>query len=467
MQRPDKTNPRDGDHIINQLSIVLRTCSLHQAGNTALLSAKERFRRLLNYHIERDAFAQIDLVGEFFYVNHARVRHSLKYHQNFNYLLTEFRCRELGMVKFQPDLDISHIDMFLDAFMGAKYSETPFDTMDESLVNIQNIQIGKLGKSQGKETDADTRMAVKKAYFNAVSITKGIMTQLKAGEKVSMIKAKRIVKSMVEHLISEDQLLIQMTAIKDYDEYTYHHCVNVSVLSIAIGQKIGLNRTALTDLGLAALFHDIGKTDIPKEVLNKTEKFNDDDWKIMKRHPFYGAREILLFKGIDKTSIQSAVVALQHHMHCNLSGYPQLKEPIKIDFMTRIVAIADQYDAMTSSRVYSRIPYSPDRVLSIMLNNGGIQLDPIILKIFVNLVGVYPIGSLVLMDTREMGLVYKANPFSSSRPKVLIVVDCSGNRIDGFEVDLAEKSNSGKYSKTIVKTLDPNKYRINLAEYFL
>ena len=160
------------------------------------------------------------------------------------------------------------------------------------------------------------------------------------------------------------------------------------------------------ELGLAALFHDVGKTNIPKEVLNKPGKFDDDDWKIMKRHPFYGAREILLSKGVDETSIQSAIVALQHHMHCNLSGYPQVNEAPGIDIMTKIVSIADQYDAMTSSRVYSRIPRPPDGALRIMMENGGSQLDPTLMKLFVNLIGVYPIGSLVLLNTREMGLVY-------------------------------------------------------------
>jgi len=467
MEKLDKTYLQGGENIINQFSIVLRTCSLYEAGNTALLNAKESFMKLINHYVERDAFAQIDLFGGFFYVNDIRVRHSLKYHKNFNYLFEEFRDRELNSIKFQLDINLSHIEVFLDVFIDAKNSETPFDTIVASLANIPHIQLRKFRNIQEKETDADEGRAVKKAYFNAVSITKGIMTQLKVGEKVNIIKAKRIVKSMVEHLMSEDQLLIQMTAIKDYDQYTYHHCVNVSILSIAIGQKIGLNRATLAELGLAALFHDAGKMDIPKKVLNKPGKLDDDDWKIMKRHPFYGLRDILLLKGINKTSIQCAIVALEHHMHSNLSGYPQLKEPLDIDFITRIVSIADQYDAMTSSRVYSRIPYQPDRALSIMVENGGSELDPILLKIFVNLIGVYPIGSLVLLDTKEMGFVYKANPFNPSRPRILIVVDCSGNRRDGSNVDITEKDNSGRYSRSIVKTLDPHKYKVNLAEYLL
>ena len=467
MKKSDKTDPVKGEHIINQFSIVLRTCALYQSGNTALLSAKKRFMALLDHQIKKDAFVQIDLIGEFFYVNHDRIRHSLKYHQNFNFLIQEFQDRELGSVKFQSGMVLSHLDTFLKVIIQAKHFENPFDAMEASLVEVPRIQIGRRGKLENKGTDADARRAVKKAYFNAVSVTKGVMTQIKAGERVNMIKAKRIVKSMVEHLMSEDQLLIQMTSIKDYDEYTYHHCVNVSVLSIAIGQKIGLNRKTLTELGLAALFHDVGKTNIPKEVLNKPGKLDDDDWKIMKRHPFYGAREILLSKGVDKTSIQSAIVALQHHMHCNLSGYPQVNQTPGIDIMTKIVSIADQYDAMTSSRVYSRIPRPPDGALRIMMENGGSQLDPTLMKLFVNLIGVYPIGSLVLLNTREMGLVCHSNPFNPARPKILIVVDHKGNRLDGFEADLVEKNSSGEYFRTIVRTLDPHKYNVNLAEYIL
>ncbi len=308
---------------------------------------------------------------------------------------------------------------------------------------------------------------MKKTYFNAVSYAKGVMTKIKSGEKINVRKAKRIVETMVDQLLEEEPLLLSMTAIKDYDEYTYHHSVNVSILSIALGQRLGLSKKILTELGLVALFHDIGKVEIPYEILNKSTNFNDDEWTLMKKHPIWGVRAILKLRGLDKTTMRSSIVAFEHHMNYDFSGYPKVSNYTELDFYSRIVSLADQYDAMTSSRVYSRIPMTPDKALSIMMERAGTQLDPLLFKFFINMVGVFPIGTLVLLDTKELGLVYESDVVFADRPRVLIIIDSTGERVEGPVVNLTEKDETGKYLRSIVKTLDPNKYKINLAEYLL
>jgi putative nucleotidyltransferase with HDIG domain len=257
-----------------------------------------------------------------------------------------------------------------------------------------------------------------------------------------------------------------MTAIKDYDEYTYHHSVNVSILTIALGQRLGLNKKVLTELGMVALFHDIGKIEIPNEVLNKSTNFTDDEWNLIKKHPVWGLKAILKLKGL-VMAIRSSIVAFEHHLNYNLSGYPSVKHYKELDFYSRIVSVVDQYDAMTSSRVYSRIPLSPDKALSIVMERAGSQLDPLMVKFFINMVGVFPIGTLVMLDSKELGLVYESDLVFPDRPRVLIIIDRNGERVSGPTVSLTEKDEMGKYYRSIVKTLDPNKYKINLAEYLL
>jgi len=455
-----------GKIIINQLGVVLRTGHFHDIDNVAVIDAIEKFLNLINPLTEAEGSLKIDIIGEFFYINDSRVRYPLEYMLNFDYLLREFRKRELGTVVFESQLGTDDIKAFLKVFINATYSSTPYEAMAASLESRRNIRIDKLKKIK-EDGDIDQRRIVKKTYFNAVSFTEGVMNKLKAGEKVNMKVAKRVVESMVDLILSEEQLLIGMTAIKDYDEYTYHHSVNVSVLSIAIGQKIGLSRKALTELGLAALFHDIGKMEIPKEILNKPTAFTEEEWRVIKRHPYWGARTILKLKGFDRTSIRSAVVAFEHHLNFDYSGYPKVRNPIRLDFYSRVITIADQYDAMTSSRVYARVPLAPDRALSVIMERSGSQLDPVLCKFFVNMIGIYPVGSLVLLDTDEMGLIYECNPLFADRPRVMIILDSTGRKTDGAITDLMEKDSSGKYLRSIVKTLDPNKYRINLAEYLL
>jgi len=455
-----------GKTIINQLGVVLRTGYFHDIDNVAVMDAIEKFLNLVNPLTETEGSLKIDIIGEFFYINDSRVRYPLEYMLNFDYLLREFQRRELGTVIFESRLGTDDIKTFLKVFISSAFSSTPYEAMKASLEECTNIRIDKLKKIK-EDGDIDQRKIVKKTYFNAVSFTEGVMGKLKAGEKVNMKVAKRVVESMVDLILSEEQLLVGMTAIKDYDEYTYHHSVNVSVLSIAIGQKIGLSRKALTELGLVALFHDIGKMEIPKEILNKPTAFNEEEWRIIRRHPYLGARTLLKLKGFDKTSIRSAVVAFEHHLHYDYSGYPKIRNPMGLDFYSRIITIADQYDAMTSSRVYARVPLAPDRALSIIMERSGSQLDPVLCKFFVNMIGIYPVGSLVLLDTDEMGLVYECNPLFADRPRVMIIVDSTGRKTGGSIADLTERAPSGKYLRSIAKTLDPNKYRLNLAEYLL
>lgn len=457
---------RNAKDIINQLAVFIRTAHIHDPGNVAVLSAVDRFIATINPLMERGSVLTLELVGEFFYINESRVRYSMEYLLNFDFLIREFKRRGLGSITMNGKITSEDVQSFLKSFISCSFSGNPFEALTEGLSSVDSMSVGPLKKVK-EEGDVDVKKMVKKTYFNAVSFTKGVINKIKSGERVGLRKAKRVVESMVDMILEEEELLIGMTAIKDYDEYTYHHSVNVSILSVALGQRIGLSRKALTDVGLVALFHDIGKMEIPPEILNKPTNFNDEEWRIIKKHPFWGVRAILRLKGLDYTSIRTAIVAFEHHLNYDMSGYPKISKPLELDFYSKIVSIADQYDAMTSARVYSRVPMAPDKALSVMLERAGTQLDPLIFKFFINMVGVFPIGTLVLLDTKELGLVYGGNTMFQDRPRVLIIIDNTGNRVKGDVVDLTEKSGSGKYVRTIVKTMDPNKYKINLAEYML
>ena len=465
VDKEDRETNKNAQDIINQLSVILRTAKIHDPGNIAVTSAIEKFFVLLNELTDSEESITLEVIGEFFYVDGVRVRYALEYLLNFDFLIREFKKREIGKINFKSDIKPEDMQIFLRAFIAAGFSEEPFETMSEQMDDAEGIEVGILKKV--KEGEKDSRKVIKKIYYNAVSFSKGVMTKIKSGEKVNIKKAKRIVESMVDQILEEENLLLGMTAIKDYDEYTYHHSVNVSILSVALGQRLGLNRKMLTELGLVALFHDIGKIEVPSEVLNKSTNFTNDEWNLIKKHPVWGVRAILKLKGLDSSSIRSAIVAFEHHLNYNLSGYPKVRKYQDLDFYSKIVSVVDQYDAMTSSRVYSRIPLSPDKALSIMMERAGSQLDPLLFKFFINMVGVFPIGTLVMLDTKELGLVYESDVVFAERPKVLIIIDGKGQRVRGPVVNLTEKDGGGKYYRSIVKTLDPNKYKINLAEYLL
>lgn len=457
---------REDREIINSLAVIIKTTHIHQPDNIAVVNAIKKFFSVLSPLLTEKS-VKFELIGEFFYLDSNRIKYSVDSVLNYDFLVREFKKRELGSIIFEDNLQEKDIRTFLTALISTD-SGSSFETLYTALEEIESITIEKLKKTGQGESKLSRKKAIKKTYFSAVFLTKEIATKIKSGEKVNLKKTKRVMETIIDQLIEEEQTLIGMTTIKDYDEYTYNHSVNVSIFSLVLGHKLGLSRKVLSELGLAALLHDIGKIEVPKEILNKPTEFTEEEWVIMRKHPVWGAWAVLKIKGIDTFSMCAAISAFEHHLNYNLSGYPKIKNERRLSLFSRIISIADQYDAMTSSRVYSRIPVPPDKALSMMLDRSGTQLDPHLLDVFINVVGIYPIGSLVMLDTNELGMVFENNPDPDfiNRPRVLLIVDTKGEKIN-MTVDLMEKDQDGNFTRNIIKTLDPNQYGINLAEYLL
>jgi len=454
--------------IISTLSVLIKTAHIHKVNNVAVISIIDKLLSIMN-PLLTSGEVKIELVGEFFHINENRVRYTVENVFNFDFLIKEFRKNNLGTIVFNETLQDKDIKCLIDAITTSVLTEDPFDLIDEKLQDITNIEIGELKKIKEDISDLDKKKLAKKSYFSTVALTRGILSKIKAGEPINLKKTKRAVRTVIDQLIEDDSILMGMTTIKDYDEYTHYHSVNVSILSISLGHKLGLDKQILSELGMAALLHDIGKVDIPIEVLNKPSKFTDEEWDLMMKHPEKGALILLKTKSIDNSSINQIIPAFEHHLNYNLSGYPKVKSSFTLDFFSRVITIVDQYDAMTSARVYSRKPLSPEKALSVLTERSGTQVDPHILKVFINMVGIYPIGSLVVLNTNEMGLVFENNnnPDFMDRPRILLISDSSGARIENIAVDLMDKNEEGDYKWSIEKILDPSKFNINLAEYLL
>ncbi|RJQ17950.1 MAG: HD-GYP domain-containing protein [Nitrospiraceae bacterium] len=449
---------------VNQLGIILRTAQIHSINNVAVTSAIEKFVYFVNEILFTENNVALELRGEYFYFNDNRMRYAPEHLLNFDYLVREFRRVELGAIIIRREMTAMDMLTFTRVFISSSFLQAPFDEMKERMAT-SNIEIKRLENII--EEYPDVKKMVKKTYFKAVSYTKGVLKKISKGEKVNLKSAKRVITSLVNQILEQEQLLLGMTAIKDYDEYTYHHSTNVSILSVALGQRLGLSRKMLVELGIVSLFHDIGKTEIPNEVLNKPGALTDDEWKTIKRHPKYGVKVLLSMRNLDDLTIKTAIGAFEHHMNCDLTGYPRPGLETELDFFSRIVSIADQYDAMTAERVYRRAPMSPEKAIAIMTEKAGKELDALLFKFFVNMVGVFPAGTLVMLDSRELGFVYENNHLFLQRPRVMIIADRDGNQVKGDVVDLTEKNDNDEYARTIIKTLDASEYNLKLADYLL
>ena len=173
--------------------------------------------------------------------------------------------------------------------------------------------------------------------------------------------------------MEDESILLGMTTIKNYDEYTFNHCVNVSIYSLAIGRRLGLSRKILTELGITALLHDIGKSKIPRETLNKPGSLNGEEWNLMKKHSLMGVEIVLNLKQLGEINPRMVIGIFDHHLKNDPSGYPKLFRKKEIGLFGQIIQIADAYDAMTTPRIYKKVPYTPEQALAIMLKERNVQ----------------------------------------------------------------------------------------------
>lgn len=265
----------------------------------------------------------------------------------------------------------------------------------------------------------DDIIKAQQIHTNAKKIAKDILSEVRMGKAVNTDQAKSVVENLVTSCLQNPDAFVNMTRLKDFDDYTFTHSVNVSVLAIAIGKRLGLGVTELQNLGLAGLLHDVGKMKVPEEVLNKPGKLTDEEFAIMKQHPVYSYE---VMKNDKKIAPEVIKAALQHHEKSDGTGYPDGLMEKDISKYAKIIAICDVYDAITSNRCYHKGMIAAD-ALKMLFAWSGKHFNEVLVKFFIHLIGVYPAGAVVVLDTNELAVVLKTNKDDGMRPKILIISD--------------------------------------------
>ena len=460
-----------GRDMVTQLYVLIKNVKIHDPGNIALAAPAENLMRTLKRLWKWYEKIDLHLVGDYLYMDELRLRMDIERFVSFMGVIEELKQVQVGGLVFYPKLSTDELRRFVSILTRVDPADIdPFPAVQEQIqrAGITHVVVEELEekKEEYKTLQADTKAQAKTSYFKTITTVSEVMNSIKIGKAVSVKRAKRSVQNMVDVLLTDESTLLGLTTLRCHDVYTHNHSVNVCILSLAMGQRLGYSKEKLNILGMAGLFHDMGKANIPIEVLNKATEFTEDDWQHMRRHPIEGVKYLLRFKGINDMTIQMVTGVFEHHLNYDLSGYPKLVSPWKVSLIGRILSIVDCYDALTSSRVYNRTPYPPEKALKFMLSKGGKAFDPILLKVFVNSIGIFPIGTLVLLSSQEMAVVVEAHPNieKADRPRVRIIADPKENQVDGEIVDLSAEKELDK--RFIVKTLDPAKYKIDVSWYF-
>jgi putative nucleotidyltransferase with HDIG domain len=321
--------------------------------------------------------------------------------------------------------------------------------MMDALSRLTHVRVGRLQVEEQVQGAGD--IATFRRLYDDASRVAGTLWESAAVEgKPDADAARGMVDSLAQAVAQNRTALLALTALKDYDNYTFTHMVNVSILTMGQARGLGIDGSTLREFGLAALMHDIGKVKTPNEVLNKPGKLTDAEFEILKRHTVDGA-EIL--KNTPEIPPLAPVVAFEHHLRSDGTGYPHGVVRPKLNLGTSLCGIADVYDAMRSQRVY-QAAHPSDRILAVLQRNDGTQFDQHLVRRFVQLVGIYPAGNLVKLDTGEIAVVIKPYAPDPYRPRVKVLIRASGQKLERpFEVNLWEAPEG--HPQTVRSPIDP------------
>ena len=340
--------------------------------------------------------------------------------------------RNIERLAFYRGLNKEELAKFLVFISGPKedFKDDPQKLL--SLARIENISIGKLRVSNERQDRVIPASIRSNLYQTSADKVTQVLSGVLNSEKIDHLALKSSLNNIMESLSAQRHELLNLATVKRYDTETYVHMLNVSILSMYFSSRLGFDKEDILNIGVAAMFHDVGKIDISRKVLHKSEKLSDQEFSRIKSHTLLGA-EIML-KYVDSLGILPVVVSIEHHLKYDSSGYPRLPLLRKPHLASLIVSLCDVYDALSQRRGYKQ-DYSPDVVYNIMNKERGTSFDPELFDKFFKAMGVWPIGSVVALNDGSIALVSDENELDIWRPKVEIVSPESNKRM----VDLAQE----------------------------
>lgn len=436
--------------LVTALASGLRTAGYYDSSNAVMQRACSSLLTLLQETFDQTGPLSFRVHSHCVFVDKTRVPTSAASYGRFAYLLTMFEAWGIDTLTFVPGLTQEELMRALAVMSRTRLSG------DEQLSRLLGAEgVERVQAEEAPEAAESTaRPAASITAFSAamrLGTDMGAMTgPVQPG---TVRRARHISQAIVDEVLRDPTALLTLTTIKDYDRYLILHSTNVAVLSTLLGRRLGLDKRSLGELCLAGFMHDAGKLGVDPGVLNKPGALDDEEWQTMRRHPIMAAHTLLGGQRLTESIMRSVVVAYEHHLNHDLTGYPPTEIKTSVSLFGGIVSIADRYDALTTSRVYRKVNPTPPEVVVSMIEQRGTHFEPVLVKLFVEAMGVYPPGTVVVLTGGVAGVVCRppATGTPLDRPAVRVVV--GGD--PGSEVDLQERVN-GRYARSVIGVLNPS-----------
>jgi len=426
------------------LAVALRTAAYYRADNTVLQQACSTLDSLLRERAAVSGSVTVGVHSHCVFIDKARIRTSAATYGRFSYLIRLFDTWGVASITFMQGWTREELMTTVLLLGGERAAGGADPVATLTALGVESVQL----------TMATPTPAVNlvKVYAAALGANQQLQDAVESGEQVDVRRLRRVTQAVIDEVMADEQAFLALTTIKNFDKYLVSHSTNVAILSVLIGEHLGLSKGRLSELCLAGFLHDVGKVDVPASVLHKDGPLDSQEWEEMRLHPVYASRTLLGISRPLPSIMKAVVVAFEHHLNYDMSGYPETEVKDSVTLLGNIVTIADRYDAMTTARAY-RKNLTPYEALHHLIDRAGTTFDPVLVKLFVDIMGVYPPGTVLELTNGLVGVVSEPPAVGRplGKPKVRIVSGEDTGRL----IDLDYQSD-GQHPVDVLRVLNPH-----------
>ncbi|MBW2465698.1 MAG: HD domain-containing protein [Deltaproteobacteria bacterium] len=467
------------EEFLHNFYSLTQIARIHRDNHKLVIEGIEKFTKSINRCMQHESLT-FKISNDQLYVEDEKLPYNKTTKHLFDNIVRYFDIRGLeGLHLFKASKQASEKEIltFMRLLDNSRQQPDPLTWLQNGLgtKNIKWVEIIK--KSETPQSDkeslykdkAERRERARRDYTYTMASFQEVTQKITGKRQAGLRKTVRVVQDMTSNLLEDDEVYSAISTLRVFDDYIFTHSVNVAILSMCIGRRLNLSRRSLARLGICALFHDLGKTEIPFEVLNKpADQLDNSELKLMEAHSLNSARLIAKLGASSDSKARLMLPPFEHHLKYNLSGYPHVNWQKSLTLFGRIIAISDAYDTLTSSRVSRRSVLSPDRALGFIFDRAGKDYDPILVKLLINILGLYPVGTLLKLDSGELALVVSSERKKGVKRPLACVLEknIDGTYQKGETIDLNERdSKTGDYVREIIETYHPSNFGIQPLQH--
>ena len=441
----------DAQRLASILFGLIRNTSLYPPGNPSLTRPLHELHALIAGHLHAGGSLRFGLSDEILFVEeHLFVTAP----QQVEALATLLASRKIDAVIIMKGVEPEEL------FLLAKLLADKSLSTEDLISRIEESEVSHVIVMAESDTEDRLMHEAGNAYQSALHSIRSAFDDVEAHRIPSSERLLAATRQFSEIAAQDPQVVACLSMIKDYDNYTFNHSVNVGVISLSLAAHMRFDRQGVEEAGMAGFLHDIGKTKVPKAIINKPGKLSELEFDEIKKHPEDGVKIIETMPGL---SYRIADAVLGHHLRYNKKGYPEWAQNTELGNLSQLIAIADGFDACTTLRVY-QLPMPPSAAINRMKSLAGEYLNPEMVDAFSEMMGKYPPGTVVRLDTNEIALVWKGTIGNPDAPRVRVIFDRNGEKIENPVTEKLAERKGG--APAIVAVIDPVLKGIDVGNYF-